>query len=127
MSVKDALPLVPKHLAKRLVGGKDDKGSNQDFYRDFKYIYVDIPEPEEDFPCESFKQKSITTSQGLDIVSLHYRLQIYSKFKSYFCQLGSTRLELLGIFIFQFMMILDPSTYHYNCKKNKSFLFLAKR
>ena len=117
MAVKDALPLVPKHLAKRLVGGKDDKGSNQDFYRDFKYIYVDIPEPEEDFPCESFKQKSknksITTSQGLDTVSIHYRLQIYSKFKSYFCQLGSTRLELLGIFIFQFMMILDPSTYHY--------------
>ena len=58
MAVKDALPLVPKHLAKRLVGGKDDKGTNQDFYRDFKYIYVDIPEPEEDFPCESFKQKS---------------------------------------------------------------------
>jgi hypothetical protein len=73
VAVKDALPLVPKHLAKRLVGGKDDKGSNQDFYRDFKYIYVDIPEPEEDFPCESFKQKSkkksITTSQGLDTVS----------------------------------------------------------
>ena len=57
MAIKDALPLVPKHLAKRLVGGKkDDKDSNQDFYRDFKYIYVDIPEPEEDFPCESFKQ-----------------------------------------------------------------------
>ena len=63
MAIKDALPLVPKHLAKRLVGGKkDDKDSNQDFYRDFKYIYVDIPEPEEDFPCESFQQskKSIT-------------------------------------------------------------------
>ena len=114
MAVKDALPLVPKHLAKRLVGGKkDDKDSNQDFYRDFKYIYVDIPEPEEDFPCESFQQSKKKASQGLDTVSLHYRLQIYSKFKSYFCQLGSTRLELLGIFIFQFMMILDSSTYHY--------------
>ena len=69
MTVKDALPLVPKHLARKLVGGKDDKNANQDFYRDFKYIFVDIPEPEEDFPCESYKQKKAkknykkTTSQ----------------------------------------------------------------
>ena len=53
--LQDALPLVPKHLRKNLVGGKDHSNANQDFYKDFKYIYVDIPEPDEDFPCESFK------------------------------------------------------------------------
>ena len=53
--LQDALPLVPKHLRKQLVGGKDHSNANQDFYKAFKYIYVDIPEPEEDFPCESFK------------------------------------------------------------------------
>ena len=57
--LQDALPLVPKHLAKRLLGNKkEDKDANLDFYHEFKYIYVDIPEPEEDFPCESIQAKS---------------------------------------------------------------------
>jgi hypothetical protein len=49
---QDALPLIPKHLRKQLVGGKEYPDAAHDFYRDFKYVYVDMPEPEEDFPCE---------------------------------------------------------------------------
>ena len=118
MAVKDALPLVPKHLAKRLVGGKkDDKDSNQDFYRDFKYIYVDIPEPEEDFPCESFKQSKKKASQGLDTVSLHYRLQFYSKFKSYFLSAGVNTAGTVGDIYFSIHDDIRPFNLPLHLKK----------
>lgn len=51
--LQDALPLIPNHLKKKLVGGKEHANADKDFYRVFKYIYVDIPEAEEDFPSES--------------------------------------------------------------------------
>ena len=50
---QDALPLVPKHLKKHIVGGKEHKDADLSFYKAFKYIFVDIPEAEEDFPSES--------------------------------------------------------------------------
>ena len=53
--LQDSLPLIPKHLKKQLTGGKEHP-HDKDFYKAFKYIYVDIPEPEEDFPCESALQ-----------------------------------------------------------------------
>ena len=114
MSVKDALPLVPKHLAKRLVGGKDDKGSNQDFYRDFKYIYVDIPEPEEDFPCESFKQ---TKKKHHNITRLRYCLSPLSptnlfQIQILFLSAGVNTAGTVGD-NFSIHYLLDPSIYHY--------------
>lgn len=50
--LQDALPLIPNHLKKKLVGGKDHANADKEFYKAFKYIYVDIPEAEEDFPSE---------------------------------------------------------------------------
>ena len=49
---QDALPLIPKHLKKAIVGGKEHKDAHLEFYKAFKYIFVDIPEAEEDFPSE---------------------------------------------------------------------------
>jgi hypothetical protein len=48
----DALPLIPKHMKKSLVGGKEHANADKDFYKAFKYIYVDIPEAEEDLASE---------------------------------------------------------------------------
>ena len=55
---QDALPLVPIHLKKKIVGGKEHKDADLAFYRAFKYIFVDIPEAEEDFPSESPNRKT---------------------------------------------------------------------
>ena len=49
---QDAIPLIPKHLKKSIIGGKEHKDADLAFYKAFKYIFVDIPEAEEDFPSE---------------------------------------------------------------------------
>lgn len=51
--LEDAIPLIPKHLKKQLVGAKDYANFDKEFYKHFKFIFVDIPEADEDFPSES--------------------------------------------------------------------------
>ena len=55
---QDALPLVPKKNKKEIIGTKDYKDADMEFYKAFKYIFVDIPEAEEDFPSELSDLKS---------------------------------------------------------------------
>lgn len=66
---QDALPLVPKKSKKEIVGGKDYEDADLAFYKAFKYIFVDIPEAEEDFPSES-SLIQITNDQSLSPLSM---------------------------------------------------------
>ena len=49
---------MPKKNKKEIIGTKDYKDADMEFYKAFKYIFVDIPEAEEDFPSELSDLKS---------------------------------------------------------------------
>jgi len=43
------LPLTTKKPKKKMPGEED---ADQEFYKAFKLLFVDLPEPEDDLPCE---------------------------------------------------------------------------